>query len=250
MKSTKICTTCHIKKELSEFTKRKASKDGMRSCCKACQAKNGKRYYETNKEQIFEYQKQYSQNNKEKIAKRAKKWREENKECILEKKKQYYQNNKEHHAESVQQWREENKELVLKYSKKWREANKEYNNQYYQNNKEHILEQTKQYFQTPEGKAVAKAGRQNRRALVRNAQGFHTGKQVLELFDKQKGVCVYCKTKLNKSGNNGFHADHIMPLSKGGSNDISNIQLLCSHCNLSKHNKLPELFAQRYGMLI
>lgn len=103
---------------------------------------------------------------------------------------------------------------------------------------------------SPEGKAVAKAGRQNRRALVRNAQGFHTGKQVLELFDKQKGVCVYCKTKLNKSGNNGFHADHIMPLSKGGSNDISNIQLLCSHCNLSKHNKLPELFAQRYGMLI
>ncbi len=172
------------------------------------------------------------------------------KKCAAEYKAQYCQANIERIAEYKKLYKQANIERIAEYMKQWREDNKERIQQYYEENKEHILEQTKQYFQTPEGKAVAKAGRQNRRALVRNAQGSHTGKQVLELFDKQKGICVYCKTKLYKSGNNGFHADHIMPLSKGGSNNVSNIQLLCPRCNLSKHNKLPEEYAQRFGMLI
>lgn len=35
-----------------------------------------------------------------------------------------------------------------------------------------------------------------------------------------------------------FHADHIIPLSAGGTNDDDNYQLLCSSCNLDKSNKI------------
>jgi 5-methylcytosine-specific restriction endonuclease McrA len=43
----------------------------------------------------------------------------------------------------------------------------------------------------------------------------------------------------------GYHVDHRVPLSRGDSNDISNIVLACPHCNLSKGAKLPEDFAGR-----
>ena len=32
--------------------------------------------------------------------------------------------------------------------------------------------------------------------------------------------------------------DHIIPLSKGGSNTVRNIQLLCQKCNREKSNKI------------
>jgi hypothetical protein len=35
----------------------------------------------------------------------------------------------------------------------------------------------------------------------------------------------------------GLHIDHIRPVSLGGSNDPSNLQLLCARCNLSKYNR-------------
>jgi HNH endonuclease len=36
--------------------------------------------------------------------------------------------------------------------------------------------------------------------------------------------------------------DHIVPVSKGGAGDISNIQPLCLHCNISKGNRLIVCF--------
>ena len=126
---------------------------------------------------------------------------------------------------------------------------KEYQGLYRQDNKERKAEWGKQYRQTPKGKAKDKADTQNRRARKLQNGGNHTGAELLNLFDLQSGKCPYCKTKLFKKGNNKYHSDHVMPLSKGGTNDISNIQLLCPKCNLTKGNKLPEEFAQQFNKL-
>jgi hypothetical protein len=51
----KICTKCKIEKELSEFSKDKTQKDGLRNKCKSC----CKEYRQANKEIIKEKNKKY-----------------------------------------------------------------------------------------------------------------------------------------------------------------------------------------------
>lgn len=76
-----------------------------------------------------------------------------------------------------------------------------------------------------------------RRAVKRNSGGSFSVFDIEELFKIQKGVCIYCRVDLRASG---FHRDHIIPLVRGGTNYISNIQLLCPKCNMKKHEKNHE----------
>jgi hypothetical protein len=59
----KRCNECGIEKELSEFQKRKDSKDGLRSKCKTCISEYQKsyqlKYYENNIEKITDYKYNY-----------------------------------------------------------------------------------------------------------------------------------------------------------------------------------------------
>jgi hypothetical protein len=59
-------------------------------------------------------------------------------------------------------------------------------------------------------------------------------KRAVQLRDRN--LCIACQKdvsgSLSISSRN--HFDHIVPLSKGGLNDVTNIQLLCPECNLSK----------------
>lgn len=67
------------------------------------------------------------------------------------------------------------------------------------------------------------------------------------LLNKQNGMCAYCKCK---GKNVVWHLDHIIPISKGGSNTINNVQILCMSCNLKKNDKDPIRFAQENGRLL
>lgn len=52
------------------------------------------------------------------------------------------------------------------------------------------------------------------------------------LFDSNF-ECKICSSSLN------LEIDHIHPVSKGGTNDINNLQVLCRVCNRKKHAKTP-----------
>ena len=40
-----------------------------------------------------------------------------------------------------------------------------------------------------------------------------------------------------------LHVDHIIPISKGGTSDLGNLQTLCQDCNLGKSNRLPTAYS-------
>lgn len=58
-----------------------------------------------------------------------------------------------------------------------------------------------------------------------------TKEQRAAIYHRDGGVCKICKTKCT---DDSYHADHIVPHSKGGETKLSNSQLLCPTCNLKK----------------
>jgi hypothetical protein len=80
-----------------------------------------KEWREDNKEKMKKYLKLWYEDNQEKI----KQYREINKEKIAEKNKKYYEENKEKISENIKQYRENNIEYVIKRQKAYREKNKE-----------------------------------------------------------------------------------------------------------------------------
>ena len=57
-------------------------------------------------------------------------------------------------------------------------------------------------------------------------------KRILKL--SSGNICQLCGKKLKGK----FHADHIIPYSKGGKTILNNAQALCINCNQEKGNKL------------
>lgn len=65
---------------------------------------------------------------------------------------------------------------------------------------------------------------------------WHKWKYIrMRVFQRDNFTCVYCGAK-----NVQLECDHILPISKGGSDDINNLATACKSCNCSKNNKLLE----------
>lgn len=78
----KICSKCGEEKELSEFYKRKISKDGYMGTCKECEIKRVKEYQLNNNQKVVISRKNYRNNNLETMKEKQKKYYNENKEQI------------------------------------------------------------------------------------------------------------------------------------------------------------------------
>jgi hypothetical protein len=62
---------------------------------------------------------------------------------------------------------------------------------------------------------------------------YLTQSQKVKLFEANDYHCATCGIKIS-AGIRGLQADHKVPLSRGGSNDLKNWQPLCNNCNVGK----------------
>ena len=81
----KICTKCKGQKPLTAFRKQSSTKDGLKYCCKECDNKAAKSYYQKNKNKIIE---------------KVTEWQKSNPDKVKTYKKSYYGKNKLPSAES------------------------------------------------------------------------------------------------------------------------------------------------------
>jgi len=71
----------------------------------------------------------------------------------------------------------------------------------------------------------------NRRAHKLGHKGYIKKDEVQAQYEYQKGVCYYCGEPMRRMR---FTLDHVIPLSRGGYHDITNIVCACNMCNSRK----------------
>jgi 5-methylcytosine-specific restriction endonuclease McrA len=89
-----------------------------------------------------------------------------------------------------------------------------------------VREVQRQFYRANPDRAATYSNRRRTRKLV--AGGSHTEAEWKEVCARFNHCCAHCgkQKKLTR--------DHIIPLVRGGSDDISNIQPLCTSCNSRK----------------
>ena len=187
-----------------------------------------RKYRDENPEKIRQIAQKSRERHKEKRNAEVARWRSENKDYG----KKYYAKNSEKLKLRQKAYRKKLPEEKLKRLKEksnaraleWRRKNPEYSRLY-----------AKKYREA--NKEKFRAIRWNYKARKKLAIGTHTGDDIINIVKQQNNLCFWCKTELKH-----MHVDHYIPLSKGGSNDKTNLVASCPSCNMAKRDKMPEDF--------
>ncbi len=173
----KTCTKCRQSLKEENFHKRKGSKDGLRSRCKACHSQDVSTYNATHREKKREYDVKY-------------------------------------HAKYYVAHRAEIRVRHTKY------------------------------------RALHRAEYRRHQLKRRYKEKLNKGKSYAawerKLRAKKTFVCYWCN---EKKPIRLLNIDHIVPISKGGVDGMSNVVPSCVRCNYAKHNKNLKPWAASAGML-
>lgn len=236
---TKRCTKCGEEKPATSeyFARNKNKPDGLKSECKACY----RAYYVANAERIKARSRAYGVANSARVVERVRVWNAKNPERRTEHHRRWYVKNRERVREyGKARWKAyyaANRERMKERSRAWAAAHpervRECRRAWVMANSERIREYKRAYYAT-RGERVRTRNRL-RATRKRGAEGSHTATDIRIQYENQKGKCYYCGEFTGKK----YSVDHVIPLSRGGSNDPSNLVIACPSCNSAKKDRLP-----------
>lgn len=142
---------------------------------------------------------------------------------------------------------EKNRDKTTAYNERHPERRKETNRKYYEANKDiwNARVKTSRHKKPEKYAELGRIHANRRRARkLENGTESYTEKQVFELYGN---MCHICESKINlsaprkvgtKGWEKGLHIDHIVPISKGGSDTLDNVRPAHALCNLKKSDLL------------
>lgn len=205
-----------------------------------------KRCYETRRDATSRYAKAHRKEAKERTVKwqkahpeRMKEYRETAKKSPQRalSKKLYNQEYKKSHKGKLnrRQSYQRNLDKVLEYSKEYYLKNRKFLDEYRKNWKKNNQDKSRQYSKSYRDRhpEIVTLSTKKRRERLNSIQGTFTLAEWNSLCDSYGNRCLKCGR-----GDVKLTIDHIIPISKNGSNSIDNIQPLCQSCNSSKGTKI------------
>lgn len=174
-------------------------------------------YRLAHKEKRNAQSREWNSANRERLNTLHKTWLDENRERVRAKHKEWLSNNAGTVAEKYAAWYEANRKSKLAAHARWASENLE----------------------------RLRANNHRRVARINGNGGSHTVADIRELLEIQGGICAGCRKDIRAH----YTVDHIIAIARGGSNDRSNLQLLCRSCNSSKKAMSPDDWAARIGKL-
>ena len=205
LKIEKTCSSCEIKKLLTEFYKNKSRSDGLAHACKECDKALKKDFNLNNKKTISERNRKQYLTNIDARKLYSKDYFHKNKATITPKMREYYYENQNKLLDHANKYRSKNKKNIALTSKKWRELNKD-----------HI-----------------RLNNIKRKEIIKNAMPKWADPDAIKMFYR---IARFLRDKLGED----YHVDHIVPLHGDnvcGFHCESNLQILSAEENLAKGNK-------------
>lgn len=226
----KCCRRCGVEKPHDAFQKDRRASDGLFSSCRLCQSEAKKQKYHTNRDEAAEKNRLYYEKNKEHIAINNAKSRARCAESIAKRKREAYLRDKE------------NPEFITKrkeYADSRKAAKKEYDREYRSKNEEKLKANKVKYVAENKEliKEIKTSYKSRRRATERTGDNTRI---ILEWRRAQVKNCKWCGVDCEV----GYHVDHVVPLSKGGTHTVDNLCIACPSCNLRKNAMMPDEFIE------
>lgn len=228
----KRCPGCEQVKCYGAYNRDSSRKSGLDALCRTCQRAKNETYRRNHAEEERARARAYHRAHAEAASVRHKAWQQKNpeydraykraqREAHPERFREYYEANRGKLSEQNRAWRQDNSEHCYARDKAYREAHAEqyrgWSRSWTRNN--------------PERVAATKA---NRRARKTQAGGSFTQQEWQDLKARYDYACLRCGRQEPEIT---LTADHVVPIAKGGTSDISNIQPLCRPCNTGKGTK-------------
>lgn len=238
------CKKCGETKPISEFRKN-------RHTCRSCRKEEKREWDKRSPEKISEAAARSYQKHKEKRKGEARQWYWSNPERTRASRKQYYKRNKNFCDALSRRWKAANPEKVRESA---RQENKKrvasgYFAAYYRKRRAEDPEalrdcQREWRKRNPEKNRASgrkwrknnpeKVAKKTRVRLSRKASAPGDGATLSELKAIHGKSCYICKVTIADT------VDHVIPLSKGGTNYPLNLKPACNSCNAKKGNKIGE----------